>query len=297
MIDFQSFSQRAEQLTGTLADVFNYSEQRLDGLYFRLYGEEACQENIVIVYHGGGVNSSAGYDIFAKQLVAQGSTGVCLVDIRGHGCSEGRRGRVKVSQQIWQDVDRILQHLADIFPHAKRHLLGHSSGGGMLINYFTRYRPQQTASSLVLLAPELGPFAPPELHRVSEMPFAQVKQWPFVLNALSGGYIFSDYPAVQLNFPPDIQKQYPEFVSVYSVSMANALTPRYPQRQLAALPLPVTLLVGENDELFNAQAMCAYVEDARNGQFHCRIIPETGHLDCLFDISDALADHLARPLT
>lgn len=125
----------------------------VEGLSYRLYRQTAESEDAIVVYHGGGVNSAAGYDVLARQLAAEPTLAVCLVDIRGHGDSAGER-TVERPERIWRDVDVILAEMRLRLPLARRHLLGHSSGAGMLLNYLTRYPCEQQADSLVMLAPE-----------------------------------------------------------------------------------------------------------------------------------------------
>lgn len=74
--------------------------------------------------------------------------------------------------------------------------------------------------------------------------------------------------------------------------MANALTPRHPARQLAALPLPTLLLVAENDELFITQAMAAFADQHGNAQLRFSIIQNSSHLDCLFYARQQICQHL-----
>lgn len=75
------------------------------------------------------------------------------------------------------------------FPLARRHLLGHSSGAGMLLNYLTRYPCEQQADSLTLLAPELGPFSGMARDLPAAARFAQCANgplWP-MRSAVDGG--------------------------------------------------------------------------------------------------------------
>lgn len=292
MIDFDQFNQQADRLDATLPQSERVNTARMDGLRYRLYPPRHATQDVIIVYHGGGVNLDAGYDILARQL-HDDTTAVCLVDIRGHGGSLGAKGQVARPDRIWRDVDTLLTSLRAFFPQARLHLLGHSSGGGMLINYFTRHRPQSPADSLILIAPELGPFASEVRRSGVKVPFAEVRQWPFVINALSGGLLFGNYPAVALNFPPDVKASEPDFVQHYSVNMANALTPRYPAKQLAALPLPVLLLAAEKDELFSADAMREFAEKHGNEALRFGVIANSTHLDCLFFASQAIRQHLS----
>ncbi|WP_033782799.1 alpha/beta fold hydrolase [Pantoea sp. 9140] len=293
MIDFDQFNQQADRLDATVPQPERVNTAQMDGLRYRLYPPRHATQDVIIVYHGGGVHLDAGYDILARQLSQGDTTAVCLVDIRGHGGSPGAKGQVARPDLVWLDVDTVLAGLRAFFPQARLHLLGHSSGGGMLINYFTRHHPQYPADSLILMAPELGPFAREVRRSGVAVPFARVRQWPFVINALSGGLLFGNYPAVTLNFPPEVKATEPDFVQHYSVNMANALTPRYPAKQLAALPLPVLLLAAENDELFSADAMREFAEKHGNPALRFGVIANSTHLDCLFFASQAIRQHLS----
>lgn len=292
MILFRQFSERFDQHSLLSSASENVEEHESDGLYFRLYLPAADVNDVLLIYHGGGVNADAGYAIPASQLSAQGSLGVCLVDIRGHGRSAGLRGDVASPGQIWRDVDSVLDAVAARFPRARVHLLGHSSGGGMLINYFTCHSPRYHADSLILLAPEFGPFAPASIRRTGAMPFSSVNRLPFIVNALTRGKLWGRRLAVKLHFPEEVLTARADFAVAYSVNMANALTPRQPARQIAALSLPVTVLLPEYDELANPQQAAAFIEGCENQNITVRQIKNSNHLEAIFDASDAIRHHL-----
>lgn len=294
MIDFISFNDLHKQFNSLLPQAENVSEYQIVGLNIRFYEPTSAVEDVLLVYHGGGVNSDAGYDILARQMSNRGFVCTCLIDIRGHGRSSGYKGRISNPEQIWLDVDTVIEHVHSKFPRARIHLLGHSSGGGMLINYFTRYTPTQKSDSMILLAPELGPFSPTTICRRASVPFASVNKWPFILNALSMGLLCGDRFAVTLNFPNEVLSLRPEFVKRYSVNMANALTPRQPARQVAALSLPVTVLLAKKDELFDARLMAKFLEGCGNQKLRSLIIERSNHLDCIFNVTEEIRHHLNR---
>lgn len=281
MLDFTHYSAQAKYHDETLMGA-NITTGIVDGLRYHVYRQSDEVKDMVIVYHGGGVNHTAGYTILARQLVATQGIAVCLVDIRGHGDSAGARGTVERPEYIWQDVDTILQAIHQYYPRVRRHLFGHSSGAGMLLNYLTRYPRQQHADSLIMLAPELGPFAKIAAATEASEHFAHIRQWPFIINALSAGRWCGQYPAVSLNFPTSVLKTAPNFVCQYSVNMANALTPRHPARQLATLPLPTLLLAADQDELFSPQSLHDFVRQYGNRQLQFHLLENSTHLDCVF---------------
>ncbi|MBF7684426.1 alpha/beta fold hydrolase [Acinetobacter sp. B10A] len=287
MIDFSKFIESLKKHDFFVEHSTNILEHYLDELYLRIYKPILDIEEIIIVYHGGGVNSDAGYDILAKQLIQYEQTCVCLVDIRGHGRS-CRNEKNLSSKQIWQDVDIVVQYFNHSFPQARIHLLGHSSGGGMLLNYLTRYIPTVKIDSLILLAPEFGPFTPTNLHISSSTPFASVNKWIFIINAFSFGFVFGNHVGVKLNFPQEVIQLKPDFVQYYSVNVANALTPHQPLQQLKKIVLPVAILIAENDELFDADQMLAFAKLAKNTNLTSKIIKSSTHLDCIFNASEAI---------
>ncbi|QGY32496.1 alpha/beta hydrolase [Pantoea cypripedii] len=291
MINFPHFIERYELLDSSLPAHEKISESQVNNLYIRVYEPKKAADEVLIVYHGGGVNSDAGYDILARQLSHALPVCVCLVDIRGHGRSAGDRGDALSPGQIWQDVDAVIDYVRTSFRNVRIHLLGHSSGGGMLINYFTQHVQSRKVDSLLLLAPALGPFSPPELYKDLSVPFASVNRWAFIINALSAGFLGGHWAGVKLNFPREVINSRPDFVQVYSVNMANALTPRNPLKQLQELSLPVTILLAEHDELFDVSRMDDFFRSCGNPNVSSRIVKSSTHLDCIFELTDMMRDH------
>ncbi|WP_136483261.1 alpha/beta fold hydrolase [Vibrio sp. H11] len=293
LIDFNRYSQYLGQFDSAQYAAVKTREGKVAGLSFCVYQQSDTPSDVIILYHGGGVHRNAGYPVLAYQLCVDPRIAVCLVDIRGHGKSDGKRGSVAQPELIWRDVDTIVDEITRCFPYAQRHLAGHSSGAGMLINYFTRYNDRRSADSLTLLAPELGPFAGIARPIDEKQRFAQVRQWPFIVNAISAGYLFGQCWAVKLNFPEQVLKAAPDFVSRYSVNMANALTPRHPAKQLSSLPVPTLLLFAQNDELFDSEAMRDFANQHGSELLQSHEMPGATHLACVFEAHHYMAPFIA----
>ena len=291
MIDFIRFIDRFEQLKSSSPCSSNIIESRINDLYIRVYEPKTVVDEVLIVYHGGGVNADAGYDILARHLSHDLKICVCLVDIRGHGRSAGIRGDASSPAQIWRDVDAVIDYFRISNADARIHLLGHSSGAGMLINYLTQHPASRTIESLFLLAPALGPFAPSNLNRDYSVPFASINRWAFIINGMSAGFLCGRRTGVKLNFPNDIIHARPDFVQRYSVNMANALTPGDPVSQLKALSVPVTVMLAEQDELFDVSRMDAFFRRCGNPNLSSRVVEGSTHLDCLFALTDIVREH------
>lgn len=76
--------------------------------------------------------------------------------------------------------------------------------------------------------------------------------------------------------------------------MANALTPRTPAKQLAALRLPTLLLAAAQDELFSAQSLQRFVE--QHGSVHVAfgLLESSTHLSCVFAAHGHVLRYLSR---
>jgi len=123
----------------------------------------------LVFYHGGGAHAGAGYQHLAGGLAERYAVTVYLPDLRGHGSSGGPRGDAPSKEQVWKDVDAVLEFVAETNKKNKVNIFlgGHSSGGGLIVNYATerRQRKQDAAAAgvvvvpiggYVLVSPELG---------------------------------------------------------------------------------------------------------------------------------------------
>lgn len=65
--------------------------------YYPFLSEEKTQANVILI-HGGGAHSLAGYEHIAYTLQHDFEVNTFLIDLRGHGHSEGKRVIHLVSQ-------------------------------------------------------------------------------------------------------------------------------------------------------------------------------------------------------
>lgn len=132
-----------------------------DGLL--IYGESHPVENpraSLLVIHGIGEHSSR-YGELVKQAHRL-RMDVHLVDLRGHGRSQGIRGHFESMDQIHQDIDTWISHLVDnksLRQDIPLFLLGHSLGGLIAISYVPKYKKKPLypeLAGLCLSSPALG---------------------------------------------------------------------------------------------------------------------------------------------
>lgn len=114
----------------------------------------------LVLIHGLGEHSGR-YHSLAKHLNKLGLN-VFLMDLRGHGRSQGVRGHFDSIEQLSEDVESFLQHLQDakeLEAGDPLYVLGHSLGG-LVATYFTanykREKKNPILKGLVLSSPAFG---------------------------------------------------------------------------------------------------------------------------------------------
>jgi alpha-beta hydrolase superfamily lysophospholipase len=236
----------------------------------------------LIFIHGGGAYSGAGYQFFANGLNDKYRVSVYLLDLRGHGNSEGPRGDAPSARQVFDDIQQIYNIVKNDNPGIPLYLGGHSSGAGLILNYLTQYKNEAT-KGYIFISPEFG-YKSKTAREDIGIPFAKVKIWMFVLNAISSGRLFGNSRAVFLNYTDSILKKHPLMINSYTCNMALALTPNDPQKQFTDIDKPFGLFIGANDELINPKKVIEYSELANvkvRGLATSKILENEKHLSIL----------------
>lgn len=259
----------------------------------------------LVLYHGGGAHALAGYPHIGKGLARKHGITVYLPDLRGHGTSGGPRGDAPSPQQVWRDIDSVLAMVDSTHQHSKIFLGGHSSGGGLVVNYATAHKKDGDTDSkvldpveldgYVLVAPELGYLS--KTARPGRTDFASVRIWPFIVNAIFGW--LANYKAVRFHYPAKLLEDDPGMVGFNTVGMANAITPESPREQLSTMTatkgaIPVALWVGADDELFTAEKVAAFVDTTTNHNNVAEVLPEKNHLGILVDIHEPIGQWIGK---
>jgi len=268
-------------------------------LAIKVYEPPTATATSLLFYHGGGAYSGAGYQNLAKGLAEQYGITVFLPDIRGHGVSGGDRGDAPSKEQVWRDVDTALDFVAktqqEKFGKASKiYLGGHSSGGGLVVNYATE--PNNIRLDMlegyVLVSPELGYLS--GTARADRTDFAKVNILAFIVNGIFGA--LGHNKAVQFNYPKELLEADEGLVSFNTVNMANAITPENPKEQLPAMTSagakPVALWVGADDELFDAQKVADYVPETEINTG--TVLKGKNHLGILVEIHQQIGPWITK---
>jgi pimeloyl-ACP methyl ester carboxylesterase len=213
-----------------------------------------------------------------RALKANGVTAFA-VDVRGHGES-GVRGDIAYIGQLEDDLADFVASVRQTYPTTPLTLIGHSSGGGFalrvagspLSNLFAQY---------IVLAPYLGHAAPTIRPSHGGWVNASVSRiiGLTILHRL-GIEWFSGLPVLAFAIPPDLTDI---LTGSYSYRLFANYRPHDDYLEdLRQSRVPITVLVGEEDELFYADQYEPALTPV-NPQVRILVIRNVGHMGIVSD--------------
>ena len=238
---------------------------------------------LVIMVHGSGWHGQQ-FEGLAAGLADLAD--VLAPDLRGHGVEPERRGDIDYIGQFEDDLADLIA--ARAVPKQKVVLLGHSSGGGLVVR-FAGGAHRGLIHRAVLLAPFLNHSAPTT--RENSGGWASV-----CLRRIIGLSVLNSLGITALNDLPVIRFAMPEAVlngpmgqtatTEYSYRLNTSFAPRANwQTDVTALP-PFLLVAGTQDEAFYADRFEPTLSHL-NPSGRYLLLPEVGHLDVV-DAADTL---------
>ena len=231
----------------TMPQLERFSGRDGTSLAYRHYVPRgAALGKIAIIMHGSSGSSPAVHGL-ADALAARGIE-TYAPDIRGHGGS-GTRGDIAYTGQLENDLEDFVALVRKTEPNAPITLLGHSAGGGFALRVASSPIAGLFARA-VLLAPYLGYDAPtnrpdsggwasPDLPRIFGL---------MVLRELRIDCCES-LPALAFAVPANSDSF---LAPTYSYRLLRNFATRGYKGDLAAATIPLTLIVGADDELMLA---------------------------------------------
>jgi alpha-beta hydrolase superfamily lysophospholipase len=93
----------------------------------------------ILLVHGLGEHSGR-YEGWAARFCERG-VAVLAFDLPGHGRSQGRWGVIPSPEKVYDTIDTLLREMKEAFPGIPLFLYGHSLGGGIVLNYLIRRKP------------------------------------------------------------------------------------------------------------------------------------------------------------
>ena len=243
----------------------------------------------LIFLHGGGAYSGAGYQHMAKGLSEKYHTAVYLLDLRGHGNSGGPRGDSPSVEQVWNDVNLLITNVRKNNPGIPLYLGGHSSGGGLILNYLT-WDKKTDVDGYFFISPEFG-YKSETARTDSKTSFAKSRAWVFVLSAISGGRLMGNTTAVYFNYPEAALAAKPLLLKSITRNMSVSITPAHPQEQFGKIDKRFGLFVGAKDDLFVPEKVIGYARYATStiqAKSVNKIIENENHLSILLKADDLI---------
>ena len=207
-----------------------------------------------------------------------------LIDIRGHGHSQGPRGDTSSRTQVWDDIDTVIDFVTAQHPNIPILLAGHSAGCGLIINYLAQ-KKEDNVDGYIFLAPFFGSDSGTTKEEIDpSKQFVKPKKWALIAYALSGGQLFSHTPAIFFNAPEWLGKPDPLILSHYTCAMAMAMFPYNAKEIVSKITKPYALFIGREDERLDATKVMVYQEYFQNkNRLTARIIPDTDHRSILLE--------------
>ncbi|MCB1174116.1 MAG: lysophospholipase [Leptospiraceae bacterium] len=131
-------------------EVLTVDQLRLKG---SLWSQPGLKGTLIWI-HGYGEHRLR-YAVFAEWLLKR-RIGLAIVDLRGHGDSEGRRGQIQKFEDYLEDLHSLIRYLVHQAGINAVMIGGHSFGALVLIRYLQTRTPPSRIRGVVLIAPFLG---------------------------------------------------------------------------------------------------------------------------------------------
>ena len=225
---------------------------------FRRWGVAgSAGDPTLILIHGSALSSTSLHPL-GKALAAAGIA-VFAPDLRGHG-KTGRKGDIDYRGQLDDDLADLVAMVKAARPGSQLVLAGFSGGGGFALR--SAALPQGgTFERVVLLSPMFGIRAP----TVKSGGDRWVRLFvPRILALIVldrfGIHAFDYLPVAAFAIPPE---RADILTGSYSFRLLRAITTADYAADLKAAPSRIAVLVGEKDELFNAELFAPTVQAVR----------------------------------
>lgn len=223
-------------------------------------------DNTIILIHGV---ASTGYLYNKTAGLLQEATQaeVFAIDLRGHGKSEGKDGDVDYINQYADDLADIIKTIRKQKPKGKIIIAGHSMGGGVALNYAIQ-KNKTKIDGYLLFAPLLGNNSP----AIQQTPATETNEIePFMkihFSRIIGLKMFNEIDnhsqdnldVLFLNLPENMPSR------KYSYRSNMSMAPEDYKQGLKSLNVPTLILIGNKDEVFNAEAMKKAVIEVSQAQ-------------------------------
>lgn len=222
--------------------------------------------NTIILIHGVGSTAYL-YNKTAGLLQEATQAEVFAVDLRGHGKSDGKVGDVDYINQYADDLTDIIKTIRKQKPKGKIIITGHSMGGGVALNLaMQNYKIK--IDGFLLFAPLLGHNSPaiqqtPQKETSEVEPFMKIHFARIIglkmFNEV-GNHSNDSLPVLFFNLPENMP------LRKYTYRANMSMAPDDYKQGLKSIIVPILVVIGNQDEAFNAEAMKKAVTENSKAQ-------------------------------
>jgi len=205
----------------------------------------------ILLYIHGVKSSGAKYLESSQMLSEKLNATVYVLDLRGHGLSEGKRGDVDYITQYTDDIYDVVKIIKKENPNKDIVVASHSMGGGIALRYAITYN-SEFVKSYVFLAPLIGHDSPAfrtaEASSSSQGEEAMKINIPKIigikmLNEL-GNHALDSSRVLFFNASESL------IPNKYTFRANMSMAPDSYLQALSALNKPFITIIGDNDEAF-----------------------------------------------
>lgn len=238
-------------------------------LFAQCWAPDHQPKGLVCLVHGFGEHS--GRYAHVAQAMVEADYAIIAFDQRGHGRTAGKRGFTPSYNLSLHDIDKLINTAKKQFPDLPTFLYGHSMGGGMVLNYTLRYKPD--LQGVISASPWLRLTAPP--------PAAVTRAARLIGSVWKGFTITGKHEKGILSRDPAVDKAHladPLTHSTISAALFFGANDggAWVLSQAGNFPLPLLLMHGDADKLtsfaasqeFAANAPAATTFKAWPGYYH-----------------------------
>ncbi|HZZ13916.1 MAG TPA: alpha/beta fold hydrolase [Paraburkholderia sp.] len=279
--------------TSDLPSIERFTARDNAMLAYRRYASGGAEfRGSVVLIHGSSASGVSMHSL-ARALAAVGFD-VYVPDMRGHGES-GMKGTIAYIGQLEDDLSDFVDAVQ---PAGRRTLAGFSAGGGFALRFAGDTR-QMAFDRYVLLAPFLHQDAPSTRRAVGG--WANVGLPRTIVLVLFNALritAFNHLPTIAYALSPEASAW---LTPQYSYNLMRNFRPRADYKaDIRAARQPFEVLVGAQDEAFNAQAYAQVFADAGR-VVPVTVVPGVGHIGLTLEagaiaaIVEAVSGHAEMP--
>ena len=237
-----------------------------DGKQLSSYVYRKESDTTIILLHGV-LSSAYLMNKTAGLLQEAADSEVIALDFRGHGQSEGTPGDVKYINQYVDDLEDVVSAIKKGKPNQNILLAGHSMGGGIILRYALE-KDAPEVDGYLLFAPHLGANTPTlkeEKLEAGQEPFVKLHINRIIglkmMNVL-GETKYNNLPVLFFNLPDTMP------ITSYSYRANESMSPSDYKEGLNSINKPLLVLVGSNDEAFDASKFISAITENSNGKVY-----------------------------